>query len=305
MRPLLLLLFCSALGAPALQAADGTEAPAPKRTGTGTKAGAIKRALPDAIPGISDTEYAKIKAALIATYQDETVAAARKHLADIRERSKFTSGRNEQEDLRTDTEAAVEATRKAAIEAALKFDPSLTKDNLVATLNAVEEKQRQANQEVVQKAAQKAAAERKAADDAKPKVEVAPAGAPKTEGKRDKAAARENQPAVLAEVDGVSKPDMAKFRAVAGKIRQDPDVIAARKALAELKKRLEYASDNEKKDMHGDFEAVMSDMRKANINAVLKADPSLAKDTVETIVDVVTERVKAGAQKGTQKPLAK
>lgn len=291
MKPLLLLVLCATLSAPALQAADGTDAPAPKKAGN--QARAIKRALPDAIPGISDADYAKIKSALIATHQDITVAAARKHLADVRERSKFTSGRNEQEDLRKDTEAAVEAMHKSIIDAALKFDPSLTKDNLVVVLNALEEKRRQLNQE----AAQKAAAERKAAAEAKAKTQE-----PKADGKSEKPAALENpQIALLADVDGVSKADMAKFRAVAGKTRQDPDVVAARNTLAELKKRAEYASDNDKKDLRGDFEAAMSDMRKANVNAILKADSSLSKDIAETIVDAVADRLKAVARKGARK----
>jgi hypothetical protein len=291
MKPQLLLVLCATLSAPALQAADGTDAPVSKKAGNQAKA--IKRALPDAIPGISDADYAKIKSALIATYQDISVAAARKHLADVRERSKFTSGRNEQEDLRKDAEAAVEAMHKSVIDAALKFDPSLTKDNLVVVLNALEAKQRQLNQE----AAQKAAAERKAAAEAKAKTQE-----PKADGKSEKPAPLENpQIALLADVDGVSKADMAKFRAVAGKMRQDPDVVAARNTLAELKKRAEYASDNDKKDLRGDFEAAMSDMRKANVNAILKADPSLSKDIAETIVDAVADRLKAVARKGARK----
>jgi len=291
MKPQLLLVLCATLSAPALQAADGTDAPVSKKAGNQAKA--IKRALPDAIPGISDADYAKIKSALIATYQDISVAAARKHLADVRERSKFTSGRNEQEDLRKDAEAAVEAMHKSVIDAALKFDPSLTKDNLVVVLNALEAKQRQLNQE----AAQKAAAERKAAAEAKAKTQE-----PKADGKSEKPIAPENpQITLLADVDGVSKADMAKFRAVAGKMRQDPDVVAARNTLAELKKRAEYASDNDKKDLRGDFEAAMSDMRKANVNAILKADPSLSKDIAETIVDAVADRLKAVARKGARK----
>jgi len=270
------------------------------------KGPSFKSILPDSVTGISEEDYGKIKAALIATSQEPAITAARKRLADLRDRMKLPSGRNEQEDLRKDMEAATDTMRKATMEAAIKFDPTLTKDSLMATLNAIEERQRQLAQEAAQKAAQQAAAERKAAEEGRAKTETAKADEPKPDGKRDKPAARENQQAaLLAEVDGVSKADMAKFRAVAGRTRQDPDVAAARNALVELRKRAEYASADEKKDMRGEFESAANDLRKANVNAILKADPSLSKNTVETIVDAVSERQKASAQKGAKKPLSK
>ena len=301
MRPLtLLLLGTLMLSVPTLSAADANDSPAPKKARGG------KAPFPDSVAGVEAADLAKLKVALGATYMDETIVAARKRLATLNDRRKFAKGSNEQKDLKEDFDKAVDDLRNATLAAAQKQDPSLTKETVMAVLNAIEEERRQAGQAAAQKAAQKMAEERKVAEDAKPKTEIAKADAPKgdakPEGKKDKAGANANQAkAMLADVDGVSKEDMAKFRAAAAKVRQDPAVVAARAAISELKKRNEYASADEKKDMRNEFEATLGDLRKANIAAFTQHAPTLSKDTIETILDAIEARLKTGAQKAAKK----
>ena len=298
MRPALFLL-ASLLALTGL-AADGADTPAPKKARGG------KAPFPESVAGVEAADLAKLKVALGATYMDETIVAARKRLATLNDRRKFAKGSNEQKDLKEDFDKAVDDLRNATLAAAQKQDPSLTKETVMAVLNAIEEERRQAGQAAAQKAAQKMAEERKAAEDAKPKTEIAKADAPKgdakPEGKKDKATANANQAkAMLADVDGVSKEDMAKFRAAAAKVRQDPAVVAAMASISELKKRNEYASADEKKGMRNEFEAALGDLRKAHLAAFLQAAPTLSKDTLETILDAMEARRKAGAQKPAKK----
>ena len=69
----------------------------------------------------------------------------------------------------------------------------------------------------------------------------------------------------------------------------------------EMRKQAEFASPDEKKGMRGEFEALMGDLRKANIAAVSKAAPTLSKDTIEKIMDAIDERVRAAAKKAPAK----
>ena len=126
-------LLALALLALPLQAADEPVAKPAKKS---VRANA---ALPESVAGVSDEQLTKIRRALMATYGDEAVAVARKRLADLKERSRFVKGRNEAEDLRLEFEAARDAMVKATLEATQKFDPTIEKDPLVLTLNAVEE----------------------------------------------------------------------------------------------------------------------------------------------------------------------
>ena len=88
----LLSLLALALLAPCVQAADEPKAkPAKKAARPGA-------ALPESVAGVPDEQLTKIRRALMATYGDEAVAAARKRIADLKERSRFAKGRNEAEE---------------------------------------------------------------------------------------------------------------------------------------------------------------------------------------------------------------
>lgn len=293
--PLLALVFL----APCVQAADEPAAkPAKKAPRAGT-------ALPESVAGVPDEQYAKIRRALMATYGDEAVVAARKRLADVKERTRFVKGRNEAEDLRLDFETARDAMVKATLEAAQKFDPTIEKDALVLTLNAVEELVKKRGQEAAKAAQEKASAEERAAAANKPKDEAKPAG----ETAAKEADAKPVTPAeLLADVEGVSAEDMRKFRAAAYKAQRDPQVKEIKAKQTQLRKEAEFLSQEEKKNMRGDFEQLQSDMRKANLAAIAQAAPDLSKETLEKIYEAVETRTreaieKAGKKKATKTPL--
>jgi len=293
--PLLALAFL----APCVQAADE---PAAKPAKKSARAGAQ---FPESVSGVSDEQYAKIRRALMATYGDEAVAAARKRLADLKERGRFVKGRNEAEDLRLEFETARDAMVKATLEAAQKFDASIEKDPLVLTLNAIEELVKKRGQEAAKAAQEKASAEERAAAAKMPKEE----GKPSEETAAKEADAKPMTPAeLLADVEGVSAEDMRKFRIAAFKVQRDPKVKELKAKQTQLRKEAEFLSQEEKRNMRGEFEALQADMRKAQEAAIAEAAPSLSKETIVTILDAVETRArdaaaKAGPKKGAKTPL--
>jgi hypothetical protein len=295
----LLPLLALALLSPCAFAAEEAVAKPAKKT---ARAGAQ---FPESVSGVSEEQYAKIRRALMATYGDEAVAAARKRLADLKERTRFVKGRNEAEDLRLEFETARDAMVKATLEAVQKFDPSIEKDPLVLTLNAVEELVKKRGQEAAKAAQAKASEAERAAAANKPKDEAKPAGA--TPAKE--ADAKPITPGeLLADVEGVSAEDMRKFRAAAFKAQRDPQVKEIKAKRVQLTKEAEFLSPEEKKNMRGEFEQLQSDLRKANLAAIAQAAPDLSKETVEKIYEAVETRTreaieKAGKKKATKTPL--
>jgi hypothetical protein len=292
-------LLALALLAPCLQAADEPAAkPAKKAARPGV-------ALPESVSGVPDEQLAKIRRALVATSGDKAVAAARKRLADLKERGRFVKGRNEAEDLRLEFEAARDAMVKATLEAVQKFDPSIEKDPLVLTLNAIEELVKKRGQEAARAAQEKASAEERAAAAKMPKEEAKPVAETTAKG----ADAKPMRPAeLLADVEGVSAEDMRKFRMAAFKAQRDPQVKEIKAKQAQLRKEAEFLSPEEKKNMRGDFEQLQSDLRKANLAAIAAAAPDLSKETLEKIYEAVETRgreaiEKAGKKKATKTPL--
>jgi hypothetical protein len=292
-------LLALALLAPcAFAAEEAVSKPAKKAARAGAQ-------FPESISGVSDEQYAKIRRALMATYGDEAVAAARKRLADLKERTRFVKGRNEAEDLRLEFETARDAMVKATLEAVQKFDPTIEKDPLVLTLNAIEEHVKKRGQEAAKAAQTKASEAERAA--AKENKDAKPAEAPAAEAKPE--APKPMTPAeLLADVEGVSAEDMRKFRAAAYKAQRDPKVKEIKAKRAQLSKEAEFLSQEEKKNMRGEFEQLQSDLRKANLAAIASAAPDLSKDTLEKIYDAVETRTreaieKAGKKKGTKTPL--
>ncbi|MEY3949090.1 MAG: hypothetical protein RJB43_445 [Verrucomicrobiota bacterium] len=250
--------------------------------------------LPESVDGVPAEEYAKIRRALLMSYGNETISAARIRLNELKERTRFTKGRNESEDLRLDFEKARDAMVKATIDSVLKLDPSINKDSLVITLNAIEEATKKRGQEATQRAREKEAAEAKLAK------KDAPEAKPETaEAKVEEKPMTPVQ--LLADVEGVSAEDMTKFRIAAFAAQKDPTVKELKAKQNEMRKEAEFASPDEKKNMRNDFEVLMDDMRKANLAAVSKAAPSLSKETLEKIMEAVENRAKAAAKKAQTK----
>jgi hypothetical protein len=292
-------LLTLALLAPCVQAADE---PAAKPAKKAARAGAQ---FPESVAGVPDEQYAKIRRALMATYADPAVTAARKRIADLKERTRFVKGRNEAEDLRVEFETARDAMVKATIEAAQKLDPTIEKDPLVLTLNTIEELVKKRGQEAAKAAQEKASAEERAAAANKPKDEAKHAA----ETTAKEADAKPITPGeLLADVEGVSAEDMKKFRVAAFKAQRDPKVKEIKAKRAQLSKEAEFLSAEEKKNMRGEFEQLQSDLRKANLAAIAQAAPDLSKETVEKIYEAVETRTreaieKAGKKKTTKTPL--
>jgi hypothetical protein len=284
------LFLFAALFALAGFAADApADAPAAKNPARQAKS---QGQLPDSVEGVTAEEYAKIRRALLMSYGNETISAARKRLNELKERTRFTNGRQEAEDLRLDFEKARDEMVKATLDSVLKLDPSINKDSLVLTLNAVEEATKKRGQEATQRAREKEAAEAKLAK------KDAPAEAPVAKAEEAKPITPVQ---LLADVEGVSAEDMKKFRAAALVAQKDPTVKELKAKQNEMRKQAEFASPDEKKNMRNDFEVLMADMRKATLAAVTKAAPSLAKETLEKIMETIDERAKAAAKKAPAK----
>jgi hypothetical protein len=279
-----LFVFAALLALAGFAADIPADAPATKKPARQAKG---QSQLPDSVEGVTAEEYAKIRRALLMSYGNEPISAARKRLTELKERTRFTNGRQEAEDLRLDFEKARDEMVKATLDSVLKLDPSINKDSLVLTLNAVEEATKKRGQEATQRAREKEAAEAKLAK------KDAPAEAPvaKVEDKPMTPAQ------LLADVEGVSAEDMKKFRAAAIVAQKDPTVKELKAKQAEMRKQAEFASPDEKKNMRNDFEVLMADLRKATLAAVSKAAPSLAKETLEKIMEAVEERLKTAAKK--------
>ena len=284
---LALFLFATLLALAGFAADAPADAPATKKPARQAKS---QNQLPDSVDGVPAEEYAKIRRALMLSYGNEPISAARKRLAELKERTRFTKGRQESEDLRLDFEKARDAMVKATIDSVLTLDPSINKDSLVITLNAIEEATKKRGQEATQRAREKEAAEAKLAKKDAPEA--------KPETAEAKAEEKPMTPAqLLADVEGVSAEDMKKFRAAALVAQRDPTVKELKAKQTELRKQAEFASPDEKKNMRNDFEVLMADMRKANLAAVSKAAPSLSKETLEKIMEAVEERAKSAAAK--------
>ncbi len=294
MRPTL-LIFATLLALAGFAAEETQPAPAKKAP----KAAKGANLLPDSVAGVSEEEYAKIKRALMLSYGDEAIAAARKHLAELKERTRFTTGKQEAEDLRLDFDKARDEMVKATLDAVLKLDPSIGKDSVILTLNAVEEATKKRNQEAMQKVREKEMAEAKA------RQEAAPAAKPAAPVAKAEEAKPLTPAQILADVEGVSAEDMKKFRAAAPIAQKDPLVRELKAKQLELRKQAEFASADERKGMRGEFEAIMADVHKATLAAVLKAAPTLSKETADKILQEVEARIIAANKSNAKKAATK
>ena len=287
MRPAL-FLFATLLALAGFAADAPAGAPAAKKNARQSK---NPLNLPESVAGVPDEEYAKVRRALMMTFADEAIADARKRLLELKDRSRFTTGRNEAEDLRVDFEKARDAMVKATLEAVLKLDPSISKDAVVLTLNALEEATKRRGQEATQRAREKEA------EEAKARQKDAPPAKPESEAAKPEEAKPMTPAELLADVEGVSPEDMKKFRAAAYAAQKDSKVKELKAKQNEMRKQAEFASADEKKNMRGDFEFLAEEMRKANLAAITKAAPTLPKETLEKIMETVEDRARAVASK--------
>jgi hypothetical protein len=287
MRPVL-FLFATLLALAGFAADAPVNASAAKKPVRQTKGQAT---LPESVEGVPVEEYAKIRRALLMSYGNEPISVARNRLNELKERTRFTTGRNEAEDLRVDFEKARDAMVKATMESVFKIDPSINKDSLVITLNAIEEATKKRGQEATQRAREKEA------EEAKARQKDAPPAKPESEAAKPEETKPMTPAELLADVEGVSSEDMKKFRGAAFIAQRDPKVKELKAKQNEMRKQAEFASDDEKRSMRGDFEYLSEEMRKANLAAVAKAAPTLAKETLEKIFEAVEARAKAASSK--------
>ena len=118
------------------------------------------------------------------------------------------------------------------------------------------------------------------------------ADAPKTETTRTPAA-RAMLEKLIPDVEGVSKEEMAKFRAASPKAQQDPAVVAAKAKMAELRQRAEFAGAEEKREMRGEFEGLADLNRSALRAAYAKVDPTLSKETIDKVIEAFEDKARA------------
>jgi hypothetical protein len=97
----------------------------------------------------------------------------------------------------------------------------------------------------------------------------------------------------IPDVEGVSKEQMTKFRAASPQAQQDPAVLEAKAKMAELRQRAEFAGQEEKKDLRGEFEGVTQLNRDALKAAFAKADPTLTKETIEKVIEAFEDKARA------------
>lgn len=128
---------------------------------------------------------------------------------------------------------------------------------------------------------------------------AADAPAPTTPSKA-KPAANVSVPS-LPEVEGVSREDLLKFRRAAAKTAADPEIQAARDKIQEIRKQAEFASDDEKKSMRSELEAVVDKLVQLTHAAVAKADPSLSKETISKVSDAYEKQQRSRFQDANKK----
>lgn len=131
---------------------------------------------------------------------------------------------------------------------------------------------------------------------------AADAPAPTTPSKA-KPAANVSVPS-LPEVEGVSREDLLKFRRAAAKTAADPEIQAARDKIQEIRKQAEFASEDEKKSMRSEVEAIVDKLVQLTRVAIAKADPSLSKETISKVSDAYEKQQRSRFQDANKKAMA-
>jgi len=130
---------------PAKPAATPVAEPAAKATKRAAAPGVAPRqaVVPDEVEGVAKEDLAKIKAAALKAFQDESVKAARDRLTEIRSRLEFAAGA-ERKDLAADARRAVDEIRSALMTAICKNDASIKMEALEKVMDAMDDKRTKA-----------------------------------------------------------------------------------------------------------------------------------------------------------------
>ena len=107
----------------------------------------------------------------------------------------------------------------------------------------------------------------------------------------------------MPEVEGVSREDLLKFRRAAAKTATDPEIQAARAKIQEIRKQAEFASDDEKKSMRSELEAIVDKLVELTRGAIAKADPSLSKETISKVSEAFEKQQRSRAQDANKKTM--
>ena len=105
----------------------------------------------------------------------------------------------------------------------------------------------------------------------------------------------------MPEVEGVSREDLLKFRRAAAKTATDPEIQAARDKIQEIRKQAEFASDDEKKSMRSELEAIVDKLVQLTRAAIAKEDPSLSKETISKVSDAFEKQQRSRFQDANKK----
>jgi hypothetical protein len=108
----------------------------------------------------------------------------------------------------------------------------------------------------------------------------------------------------LPEVEGVSREQLLKFRRAAAQTAADPEILAARAKIQEIRKQAEFASDDEKKSMRSELEAAVDRLVEVTRAAIAKADPSLSKETIAKVSEAFEKQQRSRAQEANKKAVA-
>jgi hypothetical protein len=276
-------------------AATAIAADAPKAEASRSPAARamLAKLIPD-VEGVSQEEMAKFRAASPKAQQDPAVVAAKAKMAELRQRAEF-AGAEEKREMRGEFEGLTQLNRDALMAAYAKADPTLAKETIAKVIEAFEDKARTRLKEAAVKEAKAATTPAKAfpfGDEAKTPAAAAPA-VKSAEASRP---AQPNLAVLLADVEGVSAEDMAKYRVAAMKSFRDPEVVAAREKLKTMGANTQFLSGKEKADMREEFEAVAAKVRAATRAAIAKADPSLCAEVIAKISEAVEARMRPPAR---------
>ena len=103
------------------------------------------------------------------------------------------------------------------------------------------------------------------------------------------------------EIPGVSPEQLTKCRAALMKTFRDESVRAAYTKVNEIRKELDGATDEEKKNIEADIAEASKEVRKAQKAAITAADPDVTDETVDKVLDAMDEmRKQRAAQGGTK-----
>jgi hypothetical protein len=283
---LALLLITGSLLAAEPAAKPGSDRPVPNRA-------MLAKLIPD-VQGVSQEEMAKFRAASPKSQQDPAVVSAKAKMAELRQRAEF-AGAEEKREMRGEFEGLADLNRSALRAAYAKADPTLSKETIDKVIEAFEDKARTRLKEAAAKEAKAAAAPAKPfpLGEAAKKTETTSPTAKSVEPRRP---SQPDLSVLLADVEGVSAEDMAKFRVAAMKSFRDPEVVAAREKLKTMGANTQFLSGKEKADMREEFEAATAKVRAATRAAIAKADPSLSAEVIAKISEAVEARMRPPAR---------